>query len=83
MSDRMDELKGQAKETIGGLTGNDQMKREGEAEKTAAKMEREAKGAADQAAGKAKETVGDLTGDEQTEAEGELQQKQGDAKRAG
>lgn len=83
MSNRMDELKGQTKETIGGLTGNEEMEREGQAEKTAAKMEREAEGAADQVGGKVKEKVGELTDDEQTQAEGELQQKQGDAKRAG
>ena len=83
MSNRMDEFKGQTKETVGSLTGNEEMEREGEAEKTAAKTKREAEGAADQAEGTVKEKVGELTDDEQTEAEGELQQKQGDAKRAG
>lgn len=83
MSNRMDEIKGQAKETFGGLTGNEDMKREGQAEKDAAKVQREAEGVADQAEGKVKETVGSVTGDEQTQAEGELQQKKGDAERAG
>ena len=83
MSNRMDEIKGQAKETLGGLTGNEDMKREGQAQKEAAKVQREAGGIADQAEGKVKETVGSVTGDEQTQAEGELQQKKGDAERAG
>lgn len=80
---RMDEIKGQAKETIGDITGNEEMEQEGRAEKTAAKIQREAEGAADQAEGRVKEGVGDITDDEQTEAEGELQQQQGDIKRAG
>jgi uncharacterized protein YjbJ (UPF0337 family) len=65
------------------LTGNEDLQNEGSAEKTAAKVEREAKGAADQVEGKVKETVGGLSGDEQTEAEGELKQKKGDLERAG
>jgi uncharacterized protein YjbJ (UPF0337 family) len=83
MGDRIDEIKGQAKQTVGGLTGNEDMEREGEAEETAAKMHREAEGIADQAEGKGKEVVGEVTDDEQTEAEGELQQKKGDLERAG
>lgn len=83
MSNRMDEIKGQAKEKIGGITGNEDMEREGQAEQAAAKTKREAEGAVDQAQGKVKEAVGDLTDDEQTEAEGKLQQKEGDLERAG
>jgi uncharacterized protein YjbJ (UPF0337 family) len=83
MGDRIDEAKGQVKETVGDVTGNEEMEREGRAEKTAAKVEREAKGAKDQAEGKVKETVGELTDDEETEAEGRLQQQKGDMTRAG
>lgn len=80
---RIDELQGQIKKGIGNLTGNEDMKREGEAQEKTAKVEREAEGAVDQGVGKAKEVVGDATDDTKTELEGQAQQAEGDVKRAG
>jgi uncharacterized protein YjbJ (UPF0337 family) len=83
MTDRIDELQGQIKKGIGSLTGNDEMKREGEAQEQTAKLKREAEGTVDKGVGKAQETVGDVTGDTETELKGKARQVEGDAKRAG
>lgn len=80
---RFDELKGQIKQGIGSLTGNKTMKREGEAEATRAKVEREVEGAVDQAVGKAQQTLGSVTDDAETEAEGKVREAEGDVKRSG
>jgi uncharacterized protein YjbJ (UPF0337 family) len=83
MSTRVDEIKGKVKQGVGSLTGNDDMAREGEAEATRAKAEREAEGMVDQTVGKLEETVGDITDDTQTELEGKARQAEGDIKRTG
>lgn len=83
MTNRIDELQGQIKKGIGSLTGNDEMKRDGEAQEQSAKLKREAEGAVDQGVGKAQELVGDATGDTRTELEGKARQTEGDVKRAG
>ena len=83
MTNRIDELQGQIKKGIGNLTGNDEMKREGQAQEQTAKLKREAEGAVDQGVGKAKEVVGEATDDTQTELEGKVRQAEGDIKRAG
>ena len=83
MSDRMDELKGNVKEGVGKLTGNERLEAEGDAEADAAQARRETKGAMRQAGGKVKETMGDLTGNERLEAEGEADQLRGKADRLG
>jgi uncharacterized protein YjbJ (UPF0337 family) len=83
MSTRIDEFKGKVKQSVGNLTGNDDMAREGEAEATQAKAEREVEGAVDQAVGSVKETVGDITDDQKTEMEGQARKVEGDIKRAG
>lgn len=83
MGDRIDELKGNVKEDVGSLTGNDEMKREGEAESAAAKAKRETEGAIDKATGKVQEEWGDLTDDAETEAKGKARQVEGEAKQAG
>lgn len=80
---RIDELQGQIKKGLGSLTGNEDMKREGEAQEETAKVERESEGAVDQGVGKAKETWGDATDDTKTELEGQAQQTEGDVKRTG
>src|SRR6187200_850817 len=64
MGDRMDEMKGNVKEGVGKLTGNERLEAEGDAQADAAKARRETKGAMRQAGGKVKEAVGDLTGNE-------------------
>lgn len=83
MSDRMDELKGNVKEGVGKLTGNERLEAEGDAKADAAKARRETKGAMRQVGGKVKEAVGDLTGNERLEAEGEADQLRGKADRLG
>lgn len=83
MGDRVDELKGNVKEGVGDLTGNDEMKREGEQESATAKAKRETEGAVDKAAGKVQEEWGDLTDDASNEAKGKARQVEGEAKQAG
>ena len=83
MTDRIDELQGQIKKGIGSLTGNEEMKREGEAQEQAAKVKREVEGAVDQGVGKAQESIGKATDDTQTELEGKARQAEGDIKRTG
>jgi uncharacterized protein YjbJ (UPF0337 family) len=79
----MDEMKGNVKEGVGKLTGNERLEAEGDAQSDAAKARRETKGAMRQAGGKVKEAVGDLTGNERLEAEGEADQLRGKADRLG
>ena len=83
MSDRMDELKGNLKETAGKLTGNERLEAEGDAEADGAKARREVKGAAREAGGTVKERLGDLTDHERLEAEGKADRLRGKAERAG
>ena len=80
---RVDEIMGKVKQSVGSLTGNEEMTREGEAEATRAKAEREAEGMVDQAAGTMQESVGDITDDTKTELEGKARKAEGDIKRAG
>jgi uncharacterized protein YjbJ (UPF0337 family) len=54
MSERADELKGDIKEGLGKVTGNERLEAEGKAEHDAAKAERETKGATNQAKGSVK-----------------------------
>lgn len=83
MSDRLDELKGNVKEGLGKVTGNERLEAEGDAEADTAKARRETKGAMRQAGGKVKEAVGDLTDDERLEAEGKADQLRGRVDRLG
>ena len=83
MSERVDELKGDVKQGLGKLTGNERLEAEGKAEHDAAKAERELKGAANQAKGSVKEEIGKLTGDESLEAEGAADRLKGDVQRTG
>lgn len=82
MSTRLDELKGQLKKGVGSLTGNDEMRREGEAEATVARTQREAEGAVDEAVGTAQQKIGEATGDRETELKGQARQAEGEAKRS-
>ena len=83
MDERVQEIKGQVKKGVGTLTGNEEMKREGEAEAKAAKLAREAEGAVDEAVGTAQEKVGDVTDDTETELKGKARQAEGEIKRTG
>lgn len=83
MPDRVDEMKGSVKEGVGKLVGNERMEAEGAAERTAAKAERETKGAANQVAGNAKMAAGKLVGNDRLHAEGQAQDAKGAVQRAG
>ena len=83
MGDRVDEIQGKTKESIGDLSGNEEMEGEGRDEAAEAKAKRETEGAVDKGVGKVQEGWGDLTDDEETEAEGKARQAEGDLKRAG
>jgi uncharacterized protein YjbJ (UPF0337 family) len=83
MSTRVDEIKGKVKQGVGSLMGNDDLAREGEAEATRAKVEREAEGMVDQAVGSAQDKIGDITDDQKTELEGKARKVEGDIKRQG
>ena len=83
MTDRMDELKGTVKQTVGKATGNEDLEAQGQTEQAGAKAARETKGAANQATGSVKATVGDALDDEQLQAEGEAQKAKGKTQSAG
>ena len=83
MTDRMDELKGTVKKTVGTATGNEDLEAEGRTEQTAAKAARETKGAANQAAGSVKATAGDAVDDERLQAQGAAQKAKGKTQSAG
>jgi uncharacterized protein YjbJ (UPF0337 family) len=83
MGNRMDELQGQIKQGLGTLTGNEEQKREGQAEAEKARVQREAEGAVDQAAGTVQEKAGDVTDDREAELQGKARQAEGEIKRTG
>ena len=83
MPDRMDEAKGSLKEGVGKLVGNERLEAEGQTERTAAKAERETKGAANQVAGNVKAAAGKVVGNDRLHAEGEAQDAKGAAQRLG
>jgi uncharacterized protein YjbJ (UPF0337 family) len=83
MGDRVDEAKGNVKKAVGDLTGDEEMKREGEVESDAAKAKRETEGAVDKAVGKVQEAWGDLTDDSSAKAKGKARQVEGDVRQAG
>ncbi|MEX1294579.1 MAG: CsbD family protein [Candidatus Limnocylindrales bacterium] len=83
MGERIDETKGAIKERVGGLTGNEDMEREGKLEKNEAKAKREAEGVVDEAKGKVQETWGDATDDPEQQARGKANQAKGEVERSG
>jgi uncharacterized protein YjbJ (UPF0337 family) len=83
VSDRLDELKGDVKKGLGGLTGNKRLQAEGEVQAEGARAKRKTKGAVRELRGAVKEGVGELTGDEATQAEGTADKLRGQAERAG
>ena len=58
MDPRLEDAKGRAKEATGALTGNDELKAEGQADQASAKVHK----AADKAAGAAKDAVSKASG---------------------
>jgi uncharacterized protein YjbJ (UPF0337 family) len=83
MGERLDEAKGRAKQTVGSLTGNEEMEHEGGTEAEAARTSRKVGGAIDEAAGAVQEGLGKVTGDERTEAEGKVRQVEGETRQKG
>jgi uncharacterized protein YjbJ (UPF0337 family) len=83
MEDRLHELKGNVKQGVGKVIGNEEMQAEGRAEHDTAHAAREAKGMANQVKGRIEEGVGRVTGNEETEARGVADRLKGDAERAG
>ena len=82
MSDRIDELKGNLKEGLGHLTGNERLEVEGEVQAEAARARRKTSGVLREAAGTVKEGIGKLTGNEVTEVEGTAEKLRGQAEQA-
>ncbi|MHB1133497.1 MAG: CsbD family protein [Chloroflexota bacterium] len=72
-----DELKGNMKEGLGKLTGNERMEAEGKSEKEMAEAKRKAKGLGSELKGNVKEGVGKLTDNERTEMEGKIEKEKG------
>ena len=83
MGERIDEMKGNIKETVGKVSGNTDMQAEGEAEKDSAHARREVKGAGNQVKGSVEEGLGKVTGDDETRARGIADRLKGDTQRAG
>ena len=83
MAGRGRELKGSAKEAVGGALGNERMRAEGAADKATGKAARETAGTANAAAGTLKQGVGKALGSERLHAEGASQKLKGKAQRAG
>ena len=83
MGNRIDELQGQIKQSVGTLTGNEEMEREGATQTEKARLQREADVAIDQATGAVQEKVGEFTDDTETELKGKARQVEGDIKRTG
>ncbi len=83
MGDRLDEMKGNVKQSVGKVTGDKELETEGQAEHDTAKAGREVKGAANQVKGAVEEGVGKVTGDEETRARGTVDKAKGDTQRTG
>ena len=83
MPGRMDEMKGAVKENVGKAVGNERMRTEGAAERSANKAHRETEGAVDQAKGNLKMAAGKLVGNERLHAEGQTDDMKGSVKRLG
>ena len=81
MGDRIDEMKGSAKQGVGKLTGDKELEAEGHAEHDAAHAARHVKGVGNQVKGSVEEGVGKLTGDEETRARGLAERLKGDTQR--
>ena len=83
MSERIDEAKGNIKEGLGKVTGNQDMEAEGKAEHESAAAKREVKGVGNQVKGSVEEGLGKVTGDEETQARGTADRLKGDSQRTG
>ena len=57
MGEKIDDAKGRAKEAVGDLTDNDDLKREGKVDQTAASVKEKAKDAVDKVSDKVKDVL--------------------------
>lgn len=83
MGERIDETKGNLKETFGKVSGDKDLQAEGRAEKDTAHAQREVKGAGNQVKGSVEEGLGKVSGDDETRARGMADRLKGDTQRAG
>jgi uncharacterized protein YjbJ (UPF0337 family) len=83
MGERIDEMKGNLKETAGKVTGDTDLQAEGQAEKDTAHAQREVKGTGNQLKGSVEEGLGKVSGDDETRARGVADRLKGDTQRAG
>ena len=81
MGDRIDELKGDIKQGVGKITGNERLKAEGKTDANAARAKRRVKGSLQEAGGEIKEGVGKVTGNKSMEAKGKAQRRAGESAR--
>ncbi len=81
MGERIDELKGDIKQGVGKVTGNERLQAEGEADANAARAKRRVKGSLQEAGGQVKEGVGKVTGNKSMEAKGKAQRRAGESAR--
>ncbi len=82
-----EETKGNLKQAVGNLTGNEQMQAEGRAEELKGESRQEtakavgtAKGMGEEAKGNLKQAVGDLIDNEQMQAEGRAEELKGESR---
>ena len=83
MSDRIDEAKGDIKQGIGKVTGNQDMQAEGKAEHDEAAAKRQVKGVGNQVKGSVEEGLGKVTGDDETQARGTADRLKGESQTKG
>ena len=81
MADRIDELKGNLKQGVGKVTGNERLQAEGEVDANSARAKRRVKGSLREAGGQVKEGVGKVTGNKSMEAKGKAQRRAGESAR--
>jgi uncharacterized protein YjbJ (UPF0337 family) len=82
MGDLVEQTKGNVKEVVGKVTGNERMEREGQVQSDTAKVQRQVNGAVDEVTGKVQEGVGKVTGDRSTELAGKAKQAEGEIRRS-
>ena len=83
MGERIDEAKGNLKQGMGKVTGDEELEAEGGAERDTAKTKREVKGMGNQIKGNVQEGLGKVTGDDESRARGIADRLKGDTERTG
>src|SRR5437763_5187114 len=83
MNERLNELKGNLKETTGRVTGDAEMQAEGRGEQEVSRAERKVKGTGEEIKGRIEQGIGNLSGDNSQRAEGAADRTGGNLDRAG